>query len=143
MLSGALATLTSKLLSSALMRISSTPAAAAAAVAVKLQATVAATGAHTPHPLSRHLSSKAAPSQAAQQQAMVAYWRSLLRGAKSFGAQRPAALLLGGAAVSAGVWVAQVSLLRPAFGQASLDGYAAELRLLSFFVCRPLLLRGL
>lgn len=74
---------------------------------------------------------------------MVAYWRSLLRGAKSFGAQRPAALLLGGAAVSAGVWVAQVSLLRPAFGQASLDGYAAELRLLSFFVCRPLLLRGL
>jgi hypothetical protein len=40
---------------------------------------------------------------------MATYWRSLLHSARAFGTQRPAALLLGTAAVSGGVWAAQVS----------------------------------
>ncbi len=41
-------------------------------------------------------------------QAMASYWRSLLHSARAFGAQRPAAVLLGTAALSAGVWAASV-----------------------------------
>ncbi|KAL4442488.1 hypothetical protein ABPG77_005072 [Micractinium sp. CCAP 211/92] len=37
---------------------------------------------------------------------MASYWRSLLHSARAFGAQRPAAVLLGTAALSAGVWAA-------------------------------------
>ena len=78
-------------------------AAAAAAVAAAASTQVAA-GA-------RHSSSKACKAglQAAQQQAaMAGYWRTILSSARAFGAHRPAALLLGTAAVSAGVWAAQV-----------------------------------
>lgn len=39
---------------------------------------------------------------------MASYWRSLLHSARAFGAQRPAAVLLGTAALSAGVWAASV-----------------------------------
>lgn len=39
---------------------------------------------------------------------MASYWRSLLHSARAFGAQRTAAVLLGTAALSAGVWAASV-----------------------------------
>jgi hypothetical protein len=74
----------------------------ATAVATSLQVSA------TSHRKSRHFSSKAPLSQSGQQQAMSTYWRSLLNSARVFGAQRPATLLLSGAAVGAGVWVAQV-----------------------------------
>lgn len=78
----------------------------ATAVATSLQVSA------TSHRNSRHFSSKAPLSQSGQQQAMSTYWRSLLNSARVFGAQRPATLLLSGAAVGAGVWVAQAEWRR-------------------------------
>ena len=82
-----------------LMR-SSTPAATATAVATGL----AAAACHS-RVSARNFSSKAgAPSPRAVH--VMSAWRSLL--------QRPAAVLLGTAAVSAGVWATQVRAVRPA-----------------------------
>lgn len=92
-----------------------TQAATASALAVTLQATVTSVAAQPPRtstPAFRQFSSRAPLGRAAQPQAMATYWRSLLHSAKTFGTQRPAALLLGTAAVSAGVWAAQAEWRR-------------------------------
>jgi protein phosphatase PTC7 len=83
--------------------------AAAAAVVTAAATTQAAAAAHARCPArAAHSSSrKALQAAAAQQAAMAGYWRSILSSARAFGASRPAALLLGTAAVSAGVWAAQ------------------------------------
>lgn len=84
--------------------------AAAAAVATAAATTqVAAAASRCPARAAHSSSSRGGLQQAAAQQAvMVGYWRSILSSARAFGANRPAALLLGTAAVSAGVWAAQV-----------------------------------
>ena len=84
--------------------------AAAAAVVTAAATTQVAAAAHARCPArGAHSSSrKALQASAAQQAAMAGYWRSILSSARAFGANRPAALLLGTAAVSAGVWAAQV-----------------------------------
>jgi hypothetical protein len=94
-------------LASSFMYSSSTPSTAAVAVSATLQATVAS-AARSPRIQSRQFSSKAPLPQSSQHQPMATYWRRLLHNAKAFGAQRPAAVLLGSAALGAGVWVAQV-----------------------------------
>lgn len=83
--------------------------AAAAAVATAAATTQATAAGHARCSVrAASSSSRTALQAAAQQAAMAGYWRSILSSARAFGANRPAALLLGTAAVSAGVWAAQV-----------------------------------
>ncbi len=83
--------------------------AAAAAVATAAATTQATAAGHARCSVrAASSSSRTALQAAAQQAAMAGYWRSILSSARAFGGNRPAALLLGTAAVSAGVWAAQV-----------------------------------